>query len=96
MKKCKVCGELTNTVFNINLKATPICEECARRIFLQQATWYSQQEFKNLALPQVSKCDSIERKVSVCDCKHSHYHIEEMAVVVCTDCGELLGKQTDC
>ena len=54
--------ELTNTVFNINFKATPICEECARRIFLQQATWYSQQEFKNLALPQVSKSDGIERE----------------------------------
>ena len=62
MKKCKVGGELTNTVFNINLKATPICEECARRIFLQQATWYSQQEFKNLALPQVSKCEGVERR----------------------------------
>ena len=61
MKKCKVCGELTDTVFNINLKATPICEECARRIFLQQATWYTQQEFKNLALPQVSKCEEFER-----------------------------------
>ena len=54
MKKCKVCGELTNTVYNINLKATPICEECARCIFLQQATWYAKQEFKNLALPRVS------------------------------------------
>ena len=52
--------------------------------------------FKKLILPQVSKSDSIEREISVCDCKHSHYHIEEMAVVVCTDCGELLGKQTDC
>ena len=62
MKKCKVCGELTDTVFNINLKATPICEECARRIFLQQATWYTQQEFKNLALPQVSKCEEFERE----------------------------------
>lgn len=54
MKKCKVCGALTDTVFNINFKATPICEECARSIFLQQATWYAKQEFKNLALPRVS------------------------------------------
>jgi hypothetical protein len=54
MKKCKVCWALTDTVFNINLKATPICEECARNIFLQQATWYAKQEFKNLALPRVS------------------------------------------
>ena len=66
MKKCKVCGALTDTVFNINLKATPICEECARRIFLQQATWYSQQEFKNLALPQVSKSDSHEHGNTFC------------------------------
>ena len=70
MKKCKVCGALTDTVFNINLKATPICEECARRIFLQQATWYSQQEFKNLALPQVSESEDVEREDSVCQYKN--------------------------
>ena len=90
MKKCKVCGELTNTVFNINLKATPICEECARRIFLQQATWYSQQEFKNLALPQVSKCEEFEREAS---CKHSdwtdlYYSSGDYYGRYCNDCGE--------
>lgn len=52
--------------------------------------------WEQLNKPDVSKSDGIEREISVCDCKHSHYHIEEMAVVVCTDCGELLGKQTDC
>ena len=54
MKKCKVCGRLTETIFNIELKPVHICEECARRIFLQQATWYANQEFKNLTLPRVS------------------------------------------
>lgn len=45
MKKCKVCGDRTNSIFNINFKATPICESCAKRIFLQQAVWYTQQNF---------------------------------------------------
>ena len=90
MKKCKVCGELTNTVFNINLKATPICEECARRIFLQQATWYAKQEFKNLALPQVSESEDVEREAS---CKHSdwtdlYYSSGDYYGRYCNDCGE--------
>ncbi len=41
MKKCKVCGDETEVVFNIDFKATPICESCATRIFLQQAEWYA-------------------------------------------------------
>jgi hypothetical protein len=41
MKKCKVCGAKTKVVFNINFKATPICEGCATSIFLQQAKWYA-------------------------------------------------------
>lgn len=40
MKKCKLCGDPTDVIFNINLKATPICEYCASSIFLQQAQWY--------------------------------------------------------
>ena len=42
MKKCKVCGEKTEVVFNIDFKATPICEGCATAIFLQQAKWYAE------------------------------------------------------
>jgi len=38
MKKCKVCGEKTQVIFNINFKATPICESCARAITMQQVT----------------------------------------------------------
>lgn len=45
-KKCKVCGSLTNSIFNIDFKAVPVCEECARRIFLQQAQWYTEQNFQ--------------------------------------------------
>lgn len=44
MKKCKLCGTPTAVVFNINLKAKPICEDCATSIFVQQAHWYSQQK----------------------------------------------------
>lgn len=36
MKKCKICGEKTEVVFNLNLKAVPICEDCANAIVLQQ------------------------------------------------------------
>lgn len=42
MEKCKVCAEKTKSVFNINFKATPICEDYADKIFLQQAQWYVQ------------------------------------------------------
>lgn len=40
MKPCKVCGDKTENVFNIDLKAVPVCECCATAIFLQQANWY--------------------------------------------------------
>lgn len=45
-KQCKVCGEETETCFNINFKAVPICECCADSIFLQQAAWYSKERLK--------------------------------------------------
>jgi hypothetical protein len=47
MNTCKVCGEKTTTIFNIDFKPVPICESCAASIFLQQATLYTKQEFKN-------------------------------------------------
>lgn len=34
--KCKVCDEPTKTYYNINYKATPICEDCARKITRQE------------------------------------------------------------
>lgn len=40
---CRVCGENTETVFNIKLKKTPICESCATSITIQQVTWYAQE-----------------------------------------------------
>ena len=45
MKKCKICDTETDTGFNINLKLTPICEKCARAIFIQQAQFYNQQDY---------------------------------------------------
>ena len=42
MKKCKICGNNTNIIFNIDLKAIHICENCATSIFIQQAVWYTQ------------------------------------------------------
>lgn len=44
MNVCKVCGDQTNSVFNIDFKAVPICERCAIAIFIQQAIWYSKQK----------------------------------------------------
>ena len=41
MNKCKLCDEPTNVIFNIDFTATPICELCARAIFIQQAAWYA-------------------------------------------------------
>lgn len=49
MKVCKICGEPTNVAFNISLDATPICEDCARRIFIQQAMWYIKERDVNKA-----------------------------------------------
>lgn len=40
LKKCKVCGDKTSTIFNIDFKPVHICEKCAALIFLQQAQWY--------------------------------------------------------
>ena len=34
--------------------------------------------------------------VSNSDCKHRYCHVEEIAVVVCTDCKEILGRESDC
>ena len=34
--KCKVCGNATNVIFNINFKKVYICESCANMITLQQ------------------------------------------------------------
>ncbi len=36
MKLCKVCGAEAKAVFNIKLKAVPICESCANDIAWQQ------------------------------------------------------------
>ena len=43
MENCKLCSEPTDVVFNIELNATPICENCASSIFIQQANWYVKQ-----------------------------------------------------
>jgi NAD-dependent SIR2 family protein deacetylase len=46
-KKCKICGEETEVGFNIDFKLVPICEGCAKAIFLQQAIWYGEQKFES-------------------------------------------------
>lgn len=44
--KCRICGENTLSIFNIDFKMVHICESCATNIFLQQAVWYTKQEYK--------------------------------------------------
>lgn len=48
-KPCKICEDLTENVFNVNFEATPICEACAQRIFIQQAMWYIKEKDVNKA-----------------------------------------------
>lgn len=51
--KCKICGSPTKVVFNINFEATPICEDCAIKIFIQQAQWYVKEGEVNKARQRV-------------------------------------------
>jgi hypothetical protein len=39
-RNCRVCDNPTKTIFNINFSMAAICEDCAKSIFIQQATWY--------------------------------------------------------
>lgn len=61
MKKCKVCGNKTEVVFNIGFKATPICEGCATAIFLQQAKWYAETQGQELPIHDVVCCGVLEK-----------------------------------
>jgi hypothetical protein len=53
MKSCKVCSCKTNTVFNIDFEAIPICESCSAAIFIQQAQWYTKQPSPSTNLSKV-------------------------------------------
>ena len=45
--KCKICGEETNTSFNIDFNQVYICEGCAVAITTQQVIWYSKTYLKD-------------------------------------------------
>lgn len=47
MKNCKICNRLTFNTFNINLKSTPICENCADLITVQQVLYWKEQSKNN-------------------------------------------------
>ena len=81
MKKCKLCDEKTDVSFNIDFKKTPICEECATAIFLQQANWYAEQQKKKLNIPDV-----IQRSEQVCN----HPLHNRQKANVCGNCGKQL------
>lgn len=42
--ECKLCGKVTENIFNIGFKGVPVCEGCANSIMLQQATWLVQNQ----------------------------------------------------
>lgn len=91
--KCRVCGDKTETIFNIDFKATPICEGCAGIIFLQQAQWYSQQEYQKINVVLINNqmnkfncdscgCETDGEKYPVYDENYNKQH----GVVECEKC----------
>lgn len=83
MKNCKLCSEPTDVVFNIDFKATPICEGCASTIFMQQANWYANRiELK----PLVSQRFNTQTTCPACNEKHKNWHILPDKYK-CTTCG---------
>jgi len=79
MKKCKVCGDKTEVVFNIDFKATPICEGCATAIFLQQAKWYTEKQGQKLPTDK----DVNERNKQLCQFEQD----ERYESSTCKHCG---------
>jgi hypothetical protein len=69
-----ICGDKTEVIFNINFKATNICEGCATSIFLQQAQWYvaienkkSNQNLINVCcVAPKGECDRKSKDVKEC------------------------------
>jgi len=69
MKKCKICNDKTDVCFNIRFVKTPICENCASAIFMQQAKWYV--EYNSLSLMNMSdKCVYEQDNTTSMNCKH--------------------------
>lgn len=55
---CRLCGTATPAVINIKFKAVPICEGCCAAVFIQQAQWYTEQDYSHLykaRLPEAEK-----------------------------------------
>lgn len=57
-----VCGEPTSNRFNINFDARPICEDCANKIFLQQAHWFVKEIEVGRAYDRISHI-AVEKQV---------------------------------
>lgn len=51
MQDCKICSEPTNSTYRINFRAEPICSDCGRSIFKQQAEFYIEQEVGEKHIP---------------------------------------------
>ena len=81
MKKCKVCGDKTDSVFNINFKMVPICEPCAESIFLQQATWYVRTSKEKKQVPPVAHPGNQLKSINMEFKKYRRTQIAEMRPV---------------
>lgn len=62
MNTCKLCGDKTVTVVNIQLKATPVCDYCCIAIAKQTLVWLGDREIERLRTgPRATagqKCDN--------------------------------------
>lgn len=47
MKRCEICDKETNNNFNVDFRIVGICESCANAIFIQQASWFAKEAWKN-------------------------------------------------
>lgn len=63
MKTCKICDTETNTRYNIDFEAIPICNKCGKAIFIQQAQWYVEQENK---FNNSDKIDKLRLAAAIC------------------------------
>ena len=79
LQKCRICKKPTNVVFNISLKATPVCSSCASLITRQQVMAWADEDMERDRL-KGEKCG----RPSV-----------ELPSGNCTLCGEYVGLELE-
>lgn len=83
MKKCKICGNDTAVGFILDFKLVPICEDCARVIFLQQAKYYAETNVSgHIKLSCIAAKGECDRKPEdVCPECEGCRHLEKTNVI---------------